>query len=440
MASRKQRPLIKMKGPGSGAPLPKLRLALAALALVMVGAAAAVAVAAWLWSTAGPPGAASPPSDETSGSVARGLVPPPIYEEKPETLPPAEALTRLDERIFTALSQAGIPGTRIRVRVEAGHPQELTQVLVTLDRDQKAGPLADKLSTALSNGQVRLERSATPQGVDLEMRLAGVLTHRLSLLSTAPPPGAPPTAKLPPPAGPLAAVVIDDLGYRMGPVKRLLALDIPITFSILPHAPYGAKISALARKKGLEVLLHLPMEPRSYPRLDPGPGALLSGMEPSRLQALTRSNLDTVPQAVGVNNHMGSKLTEDPAAMDAVMKVLAEKGLFFLDSQTSPKSVARASAGRAGVPSARRQVFLDNDPSVKAVRAQMERVLALARRGVPVIAIGHPNLSTLQVLEEYAPRLKKELSLTAVARLTETPAASQGQARAAKTPSRSTTE
>ena len=442
MASRKQRPLIKVKGPRSGVPVSKLHLALAALALVTLGA-----LAAWLWLWAGAPGAASSPEATVNGangpsSTARGLVPPPIYEEKPDALPPAEALTRLDERVFAALGQAGVAGDRIRVKVESGHPLELTRVLVSLDRDQKADSLADQVAGLLGGDRVRLERRATPQGVDLDMLLAGVLTHRVSLLSAAPPAGKPPAPPPLPqaPAGPRAALVIDDLGYRMGPVKRLLALEVPITLSILPHAPYGAKIAALARKKGLEVLLHLPMEPRSYPRLDPGPGALLSGMDPGRWRELTRSDLDSVPQAVGVNNHMGSKLTEDPAAMDAVMAVLAEKGLFFLDSQTSPKSVARDSARRAGVPSARRQIFLDNDPSIKAVRAQMERVLALARRGVPVIAIGHPNQSTLRVLEEYAPRLKKELGLTAVARLTEPPAETGGQAKVPTPPSRSARE
>jgi hypothetical protein len=358
-------------------------------------------------------------------------VPPPVYEESPPTLPPAEALNRLDQKIFSALAQLGITGADLRMRVEAGHPVELTRIMVNLPKKQSAPQVAGKLAPLLSGDNVILVKKDVAGGVDLDLSLNGMPTHRLSLLSSGPPgkkPHRAPPPKTKPATGALAALVIDDLGYRLGAVKRLLALDLPITFSILPHAPYGAKASALIRRHGREVLLHLPMEPRSYPRLDPGPGALLQGMGRDELMSITRRDLETVPGASGVNNHMGSRLTEDFAAMSAVMEVLAQRGLFFLDSQTSPDSVAYQAARQAGVPTARRLVFLDHDSNLAAVRGQMDRVLSLARRGVPVIAIGHPNDSTLKVLEEYAPRLKMELRLTTVAQLSEASALANGPA------------
>jgi len=133
---------------------------------------------------------------------------------------------------------------------------------------------------------------------------------------------------------------------------------------------------------------------------NPGPGALTETMDHRELRQATRNALDAVPGAVGVNNHMGSALSEDPAAMSAVLDVVRRRGLFFLDSRTSAASVAYDLARESGIAAARRNVFLDRDRAPEAIRAELRRPLAIARGGEPAIAIGHPYPETLQVLAE----------------------------------------
>ena len=215
-----------------------------------------------------------------------------------------------------------------------------------------------------------------------------------------PPPPAP--QAVPPGAEALVALVIDDLGRSLGDLDALAALGVPVSHAVLPFESRTREVAAALAGRGAEVLVHLPMEAAGG--ADPGPGTLRAAMSGSELAAATRRALAAVPGAAGVNNHMGSVLSADERAMRAVLGVVAENGLFFLDSRTSPDTVAYRAAAELGIPAAERQVFLDPDPRPEAVRVQFHRLLALARARGAAIAIGHPLPGTLSVLGEEVPR------------------------------------
>ena len=201
------------------------------------------------------------------------------------------------------------------------------------------------------------------------------------------------------------ALVIDDLGRSIEDIRVLERLGVPITYAVLPYEEETPAVAAELRRQDREILLHLPMEPRSHAE-NPGPGALLLGMPRDQLRQLTAEALQAVPGAVGVNNHMGSGLTEDEGSMEAILGVLAKRKLFFLDSRTSAQSVGYRTAMGLGLPAAERQVFLDSDPQPAAVRAQFQRLLDLARQRGAAIAIGHPLPATLAALAEEVPRAR----------------------------------
>lgn len=210
-----------------------------------------------------------------------------------------------------------------------------------------------------------------------------------------------PAAQSSPTKAPTAriALVIDDLGRSVADVDRLEALGVPISYAVLPFEHSTAKV--VARLRGKEILVHLPMSPVNG--RDPGPGALVEGMSGAELAAATREALEQVPGALGVNNHMGSGITADEGAMGAILAVVGERGLFFLDSRTTAASVGYREAIARGIPSTERQVFLDPDLSPDAIRAQFTRLLEIAQKRGSAVAIGHPHTSTLEVLEREVP-------------------------------------
>jgi len=201
---------------------------------------------------------------------------------------------------------------------------------------------------------------------------------------------------------PRIALVIDDLGRSLEDLDRLRRLGVPITYAVLPFESQTPEVAAALRQRHEEILCHLPMEPASGG--DPGPGALRAGMSREQLRESTLAAITAVPGAVGVNNHMGSALSTDAASMSAILGVLAPRGLYFLDSRTSARSVGFRVATALGVPAAERQVFLDDDPRPEAVAGQFQRLLELARGRGNAIAIGHPHPATLATLAAEVPR------------------------------------
>ncbi len=202
------------------------------------------------------------------------------------------------------------------------------------------------------------------------------------------------------------ALVIDDLGRDLREIDALAALEIPITYAVLPFEEETPAVAAELERRGVEILCHLPMEPTNGE--DPGPGALRASMGDAELRARAERAIDAVSGAVGVNNHMGSGLSTNPRAMRQVLDLLAERKLFFLDSRTSAQSVGYRLAGEMGIPTAERQVFLDGDPTPRAIRAQFERLLGLAAQRGSAIAIGHPHPGTLAALAEWVPAARAQ--------------------------------
>ncbi len=220
--------------------------------------------------------------------------------------------------------------------------------------------------------------------------------------------GVEPPARQKPPESrtgrPRVSLVIDDLGRSLEEIDTLGRLGIPITYAVLPFESRTAEVVAELTRRGAEVLCHLPMEAKGG--ANPGPGALRSGMGASELAAATRLALAAVPAAVGVNNHMGSEIASDRQALTAVMRVVAEKGLYFLDSRTSADTLAFAVARATGIPAAERQVFLDTRRDRDEIAAQFDRLLALAEQRGAALAIAHPYEETLEILAEKVPEAK----------------------------------
>ncbi len=225
----------------------------------------------------------------------------------------------------------------------------------------------------------------------------------------------PPAGAQPPPPEPAAhpvardegknprmVVVIDDIGDHPVMAKNLTELPFPVTLAILPNRPRTRSVEAMAVAQGVEVILHQPMQPGTYPRVNPGPGALFTDMEPERVKEILADNLSQVPHVRGINNHMGSAFTGDPAGMDAVMGVLKQKGLFFLDSVTSAASAGPEAARQHGVPFYRRAVFLDNVRNVRTILGQLKTAERNALKNGRAIAIGHPYGETLEALKIWA--------------------------------------
>ena len=198
--------------------------------------------------------------------------------------------------------------------------------------------------------------------------------------------------------------MIDDLGNDDAALARVAALPAAVAGAVLPGLARSRETANVLRAAGKEVLLHLPMEPVD-PRARPGPGLVRTGMTRAQVAEVVAADLDDVPGAEGVNNHMGSRASADRPTMDAVLSVLKQRGLYFLDSRTTAFTVAAEEAGRLGVPCRSRSVFLDDVADESAIRNQLERALGDARSEGAAVAIGHPHPKTLAVLERELPRL-----------------------------------
>jgi polysaccharide deacetylase 2 family uncharacterized protein YibQ len=204
-----------------------------------------------------------------------------------------------------------------------------------------------------------------------------------------------------------AAIVIDDLGQDLKPAHELLAIPYPLTFSVLPNLPASRETAVAANRAGREVMLHLPMEPLAA-QLSPGEGAIREGMQGPEVDRLIENDLTSVPYAAGVNNHMGSRATSDPALMKVVMKELASRRVYFIDSRTAASTVALDAARQAGVPAFYRSVFLDDTASVDYTLGQMRRFRAVIEQQGEALAIGHPHVTTIKALEESLPELERD--------------------------------
>lgn len=207
---------------------------------------------------------------------------------------------------------------------------------------------------------------------------------------------------------PAVCIVIDDIGNLQQLGRRALHLPGTVTCSFLPNTPYARELADEAGPLGREIILHVPMQ--SVHHIPLGPGGLTAEMGRSELLRTMRDNLAALPQAHGVSNHMGSLLTRRAEAMGWVMESIRAgygDGRFFLDSVTTPSSIAWRAAEAQRIPTFRRDIFLDNEPKAQEVRRQFEALVAEAQRKGTALAIGHPHPETLAVLEELLPTLER---------------------------------
>ncbi|MEW5725633.1 MAG: divergent polysaccharide deacetylase family protein, partial [Thermodesulfobacteriota bacterium] len=375
------------------------------------------------------PAASIPPAAPT-----RAPQPPAAGPAQPEVLyEENQALDRLvktlDLCIYSALGRMKVPEENIHfleVTLKTKGRKQWDQAVIEVALPPELAPVkaVEGLRAALERGsgpEARLTARKHQGGLVAELYAEGLLTHTLYLVPAASPARAakpaPPEEK--PRARPRAALIIDDFGLSLDQARCFLELECPVAFSILPFLDHSEDVARLAHGKGCPVMLHLPMEPDQYPQVDPGRGALLTSMSRPEIEAKTKAALQAVPFAVGVNNHMGSKFTEDRTRMDWVLSELKKEKVFFVDSRTSNHSVAYDEARRLGLPATKRTVFLDNVPEPQAIRVQLRKLIAQAGRPGGVVGIGHVYPVTCQVLKSEYNYLNSKVELVPITRMFE---------------------
>ena len=223
-----------------------------------------------------------------------------------------------------------------------------------------------------------------------------------------PPSGTLPAKKPAKPGHGTIAIIVDDMGNSKHEADLLLEIGVPITFSIIPGLAHVREVAEAAHQKNREVMVHIPMEPKGVQRKPFEKNGLLLEMSDEEILKRLRGYIDSVPYAAGANNHMGSRFTEDRAKMRTVLNVLKDKNMFFIDSKTTPASVGDRLAREMGIRAAARNVFLDNEQDVGAIKAQIEKLAVMAKKTGGAIGICHPHKSTIQALAMTLPALKSD--------------------------------
>jgi polysaccharide deacetylase 2 family uncharacterized protein YibQ len=326
---------------------------------------------------------------------------------------PAGKLTQtqihqITQELAKAASEAAPAGTLVKVRrARNGAVGGVDELYIGLHANSVArNRVLQQLQQVAARH--RLVADVTAAGANssrITLRSVGTVTHRLEIEILGP--GTPAnTDRSPHPAGRLA-ILLDDLGSDRSAADAIFGMQVPITVSVLPYHPHTRDIAQDARKHGCEVMLHLPMQ--SVGKESPEQQELRPGLSRDQVEDIVTRMLDAVPEADGVNNHQGSQATSNSALMDELMPVLRDAGVFYVDSRTTPETVAYDTAKRIGVKTAFRNVpFLDDVQDKAAVKRQLQAAIRGAREKGEAIAIGHPHTATLQALREILPEIKKQ--------------------------------
>lgn len=370
---------------------------------------------------------ASSASDAVSGAVASALI-------DLQSLPYEESLhATLDESIRQvdyALMQAAwirrLPASSMRLasvedRLEGVEPYQFQVIdLLPGKNPREFAAVLKECLAAWAEGALLVESGNNVWSITIK----GVHTHSVRLYpgkrAFAPLPGAPgaapksqaaPLAKQDLPLAsprvrstneaPKLVIVIDDLGANHQALTQLLGLDFPITAAFWPHGAHTKDGARLAHAKGREIIIHQPMEPLGYPKVQPGPNVLLSGMDEAKIRKILAQSIAAVPHAIGLNNHMGSRFTQSREGVDAVIRLLKERGLFMLDSVTHSRTVFAAEGRRLGIENYRRNVFLDVVHTKAGVLEALKRAERIALLSGQAVAIGHPLPETIAGLKEW---------------------------------------
>lgn len=208
------------------------------------------------------------------------------------------------------------------------------------------------------------------------------------------------------PQRPSIALIIDDIGYNAALGEQAIALQGAVTFAVLPHTPHGKELAELANSQGKEVMLHAPMS--NLANMPLGPGALTAELSKEVFIATLNEDIDAIPHLQGVNNHMGSALTEMAMPMQWVMEVLKARDLYFVDSYTTAKSVAGKMAMEQNIPTVTRNIFLDNVQTHEDIDREFKKLLKMAQEKGVAVGIAHPYKETLTYLEQALPLLEEQ--------------------------------
>ena len=343
----------------------------------------------------------------------------PVYEEIYSSANDLhDQIREIDYAVYESLYLSGtldrdISFSNVQPRHQDGHVWDFIEVTVKCPDLQSAIDIHKTITDVLTTlgPEIRLGNEKTPdQGLICHVFAGDFYTHKIVL-------GFDGHRASVEDVKPKVAIIIDDLGHDLGMGFSFIHLDLPLSVSVLPHAPFTERIVQEANKNGCQVILHLPMEPKNYPSVDPGPGAVFLSMTEYEIRQILDQDLMEISGVRGVNNHMGSSFTEDHHKMLIILKELKKRGLFYVDSRTTSGTVGVKLARKIGLPVANRNVFLDHDLNPKAIEIQMERLLSIARHSGSAIGIGHPHKETLEVLQQYCPKLKRDFDIVLVSDL-----------------------
>jgi len=208
----------------------------------------------------------------------------------------------------------------------------------------------------------------------------------------------PPTSRI--------AIIIDDIGYNKRQGLAAIGLPGAITYAVIPHSPNAKQLAQQAWRNGKEIMLHMPMSSVNHHKLDQG--GLTQGMGKAAFTQALQAALEAIPHISGVNNHMGSLLTQQPVPMQWLMSQLEKRNLYFIDSRTTANSIAWETAQQYQIPTLKRDVFLDNNKDYAAINQQFKRLISIAKRKGSAVAIAHPYPETILYLKSRLPQLSQE--------------------------------
>ncbi len=257
----------------------------------------------------------------------------------------------------------------------------------------------------------RVQRVTPDARIDTELSSDSIVVYLgdriVYLLRFAQPPY-PPPPPLPSPSRGRVAIIMDDLGRDMRTARTLLDIDLAVTFAIIPQNEQAPRVADLAHQYGREVMVHIPMEPKGYPAMNPGADALFVKHSAEEIRRRLQGYLQRVPHAVGGNNHMGSQFTQSWEKMAVVIEEIRKAGLFFVDSRTSGKSVAFEVARGAGVPVASRDVFLDNVQNEELIAREIRKLVRLGIKKGQAVGICHPYPQTMAALRREVEYIRSQ--------------------------------
>lgn len=340
-------------------------------------------------------------------------------KRNPDTPLTGAQIRAISEQLGSAASSAAPPGTRVLLgsgasRIPILQRPDSISILFENKRSIEAGRgniarILQSIGTVATRNHLTQDDPVQARdALRFTLRRSGVVTHEIEILFGVPKSTGPftngPASKSP---GPRLAIILDDLGSDRAAADAIFTLPFPLTISVLPNHAHSTDIAEDAHRRGYQVLLHLPMQ--SVGNETSEAQELRPGMSADNVPLLFDQMMQSVPNAVGVNNHQGSQATADPQLMGELMPILREWKLFYVDSRTTAATVAYDAAQRNGVRCAFRNVpFLDDVQDVGAIRKQLKLAIRDAREKGEAIAIGHPHQATLQALHEILPQAEAQ--------------------------------